>query len=79
LGRTYRVVDCKPALGAPGEIMQLAGSPEEAARLALGLSLHRGGHIRDLRAKVYLDAGGTVSMYRLYTRSLHEPDGEHAP
>ena len=71
MGKNYRVVDCLPLEGAPTEFIQVAGSPEEAARLALGLQLHRGGHLRDLRAKVYLQGAGGLSMYRLYTKTLH--------
>lgn len=71
LSKKYRVVDCAPSEGAPEEFIQMAATPEEAARLALGLVLQRGGQLRDLRAKVYLEAAGTLSMYRLYTKSLH--------
>jgi hypothetical protein len=70
LSRKFRVVDCAPAEGAATEFIQSAGSPEEAARLSLGLDLRRNGVPANLRAKVYLEApSGTVSLYRLYTKS----------
>jgi hypothetical protein len=57
--------------GAPAgsEIKLTAASPEEAARLALGETLVRGGHSRRLRAKVYTTdtAEGLLTMVRLYT------------
>ncbi len=71
MSRKFRVVDCAPSEGAAAEFIQSAGSPEEAARLALGLDLRRNGVAGNLRVKVYHEAPtGTVSLYRLYTKSL---------
>ena len=74
MSRKYRVVDCSAAVDTGSEFVQMANSPEEAARLALGVDLQRSGHSRNLRAKVYHDGEGGLSLYRLYTRSLH-PSG----
>ena len=70
------MVDCAPPPNTPGEFIRLAGTPEEAARLSLGLVLHRGGQLSNLRAKVYLEeTPGTVTMYRLYEKSTDSTEG----
>jgi hypothetical protein len=64
--RVFRVVDVRPGSWAEDQVK--ASSPEEAARLILGMELARGGNKREtLIAKVYsTSAEGNLSMVRLY-------------
>lgn len=64
----FRVVDCRPD-NADLEQIVAAGTPEEAAFLALGERLLRGDNSSRrlaLRAKVYWTAMGAPTMVRLY-------------
>jgi hypothetical protein len=67
----YRVVDlrCEPV--APDDvIVERARSPEDAAKVALGIHLVRSGKAKDLQAKVYfVDRNDVMSMVRLYRKS----------
>ena len=65
--RTFRVIDCRPDGG--NAITQVARTPEEAARLAIGERLVRSGQTSLLRAKVYFESTGACSMVRLYSPS----------
>lgn len=69
---SYRIVDCRNTAEDESEIVvPSASSPKDAARQALGESLVRSGHRRDLRARVYFQHPGQVlSMVRLYAKAI---------
>lgn len=76
MSKSFRVVDVRP--GANAEAKVQAASPEEAARLTLGMGLVRGGNrLTILVAKVYSSSTpeGPISMVRLYAR---KGDSGHA-
>ena len=68
----YRVVDLRTRTDEPLEIMVGdARSPENAAHIALGEDLSRGGHSRNLRARVYFqNPGSSLTMVRLYSKAI---------
>lgn len=66
----YRVIDLQTEVIDPLSKTVSANTPEEAASLALGLQLVRGGAKADLRARVYWQlTGQPMSMVRLYTKA----------
>lgn len=67
----YRVVDLRSEKAAPDElIVDRARSPEDAAKIALGIHLVRSGKSKDLPAKVYfVDRSDVMNMVRLYRKS----------
>ena len=68
--REFRVVDCRKKTVTPESIVS-AGSPEAAALEILGEELMRGGHPRDLRARVYFKTDGQpLTMVRLYSKAV---------
>lgn len=69
---SYRVVDCRPDLAEPREvIIDKATSPEDAAFKAIGETLVRSGRPADLRVRVYFQhAGQVMSMVRLYAKAI---------
>lgn len=67
----FRVIDLRTELIAPEQKVQ-ASSPEEAARMALGIDVHRSGAKKDLVARVYWQTlSAPPNMVRLYTKSAH--------
>lgn len=72
MARTFRVVDVRPGSWAEDNVQ--ACTPEEAARLTLGMDLARGGNKRAiLIAKVYsTSTEGNLSMVRLYARKNNQ-------
>jgi hypothetical protein len=69
---SYRVVDCRTNVIDPQEVViDSAGSPEEAARKAIGEVLVRSGRRSDLRVRVYFQhPGQAISMVRLYAKAI---------
>jgi hypothetical protein len=67
-GLEYIVIDCRTEDIAPEHKVQARG-PEHAAEVALGMTLSRGGHHRDLVCRVYWQERGTRNMVRLYDRA----------
>ena len=70
--REFRVVDCRSDVVDPAEIIVVAETPEQAASLAIGEDLVRGG--RKSRpvaasARVYFRTEGALTMVRLYART----------
>ena len=71
MSKEYRVVDCRPDVIDPVEIVVTADTPEHAARLAIGEDLARNNR-RDVRprARVYFRTESqTLTMVRLYSRA----------
>ncbi|MET3901391.1 hypothetical protein ABIB57_005362 [Devosia sp. UYZn731] len=67
--KRFQVVDCRTELNAFAEIGVMADTPEHAARLVLGEHLVRGSpNPAELRARVYFQGGGGLTMVRLYCR-----------
>lgn len=69
---SYRVVDLRsPEAEGIDIIIDVARSPEDAVRQALGLEVVRSGAKRDLVARVYWQTmGQPVNMVRLYSRAI---------
>jgi hypothetical protein len=72
----FRVVDLRSDVIRP-EVQVEAGSPEEAARLALGAKLVRAGAKRHLACRVYWESHGILNMVRLY--DVEEPGQTSTP
>lgn len=62
----FRVIDLRQVLVAPERQVE-AKSPEEAAELALGLRVFRGGARDSLVCRVYWESNGNLNMVRLYS------------
>ncbi|SMQ65770.1 hypothetical protein SAMN06295905_1312 [Devosia lucknowensis] len=72
----FRVVDMRRS--EANELHQSAKSPEEAARLALGMDLTRAGVPRNLVCRVYWsDQPGSTNMVRLYQRATDRQRQRH--
>lgn len=68
----YRVIDLNTQTVDPKPRVIQASSPEHAAELILGIKLVRGGHKKNLRARVYWQLGASpTNMVRLYTQTDH--------
>ncbi|WP_375449980.1 hypothetical protein [uncultured Devosia sp.] len=81
MSKQFRVVDCRTTVVGPAEIIVNADTAEHAARLALGEDLVRGSQqSRTLRARVYSQGVGALTMVRLYKRggaAAEEPSSTH--
>ncbi|KKB81209.1 hypothetical protein VW35_03490 [Devosia soli] len=64
----YTVIDCRAAVINSEQTIK-ARSPEEAAMLAIGEPLARGGHHRHLVCRVYWHHEGQKNMVRLYAKA----------
>jgi hypothetical protein len=64
----FTVIDCRVETEAASLIVK-ARTPEEAALLALGEPVARGGHHRNLICRVYWHYEGQKNMVRLYTKA----------
>lgn len=75
---SYRVIDLRTSSVASGETIVEAGSPEDAARQALGLDLVRSGRRSDIKARVYFQSSGAqpISMVRLYGKAEDRAEQE---
>lgn len=65
----FQVIDLREKVVAP-EVAVEAASPEEAAREVVGRPVFRGGHTRDLVARVYWSTAGGKNMVRLYSKPI---------
>ncbi len=66
---TFRVIDLRDKMAAPETDVE-AASPEDAARQVVGVPVFRGGHTRDLVARVYWSTAGGRNMVRLYSKPI---------
>lgn len=62
----FRVVDLRAGTIRP-EVEIQADSPEEAAAIALGVRVFRGGSRENLVCRVYWESRGNLNMVRLYS------------
>ncbi|MET3900352.1 hypothetical protein ABIB57_004318 [Devosia sp. UYZn731] len=71
MAKEFRVVDYRTELVDLAGITVIAGTPEEAARLALGEDLVRGGNQRGnvVRAKVYVQGNDALTLVKLFAKS----------
>jgi hypothetical protein len=67
----FEVVDLRDTLIVPTTVVEEATSPEDAARIALGIDVTRSGAREDLVARVYWQArlSGPRNMVRLFAKS----------
>ena len=76
MSKEFRVVDCRTSDIDPAEVLVIAYTAEQAARLAIGEELVRNGGRGHLRVRVYFRTENqTLTMVRLFAKAKDRETG----